>query len=267
MNPEFLRSLGISLPSGLMITSDEGDGGVQPLWLSDEPASAGVWAQIREAHGDSGLWPLLLVPLEHDEEFRPWASGELFPERMSSPESHDPSTVLAQWWKEHTDFDDDDNLSRADRLAVTAPFEQAWPGLAPARETVLDPDEMAAEYAGVFVSERPGARLGLVEAPRGADALAAVGWDGPVNYDDTGKYAAVVRSWEERFGARVVAVGFGTLHLSVAAPPADRDEALAVAAEHFAFCPDNVWQGQHRQALAAYADQLIGVNCWEFWWD
>ena len=52
--------------------------------------------------------------------------------------------------------------------------------------------------------------------------------------------SAVLRDREQRFGARVVAAGFSTLLLSVAAPPTTREKALAVAAEHFAFCPDNV---------------------------
>ncbi|MGV2917029.1 DUF4253 domain-containing protein [Streptomyces alfalfae] len=87
------------------------------------------------------------------------------------------------------------------------------------------------------------------------------------NYDnDTATFSAVVRDWEDRFGVRVVGVGFSTLNLSVAAPPSGLEEALAIAAEHFAFCPDNIWQGAHRD-LAAYAEQLIDLNCWEFWWD
>ncbi|MEU4926195.1 DUF4253 domain-containing protein [Streptomyces yokosukanensis] len=70
--------------------------------------------------------------------------------------------------------------------------------------------------------------------------MAIAGWAGPCNDDnDTAKFSAVVRDWERRFGARVVAAGFSTLHLSVAAPPANEHEALLVAAEHFAFCPDN----------------------------
>jgi hypothetical protein len=46
-------------------------------------------------------------------------------------------------------------------------------------------------------------RLGLVAAERGADALAAAGWSGPLNYtNDTGEISAVVRDWERRFGVR-----------------------------------------------------------------
>lgn len=73
------------------------------------------------------------------------------------------------------------------------------------------------------------------------------------SYDnDTAECSAVVRDWEHRFGARVVAVGFSTLHLSVASPPVEEHEALLVAAEHFAFCPDNIWQGHHRLALTSW---------------
>ncbi|MER6914529.1 DUF4253 domain-containing protein [Streptomyces sp. NPDC000594] len=271
MNLELLRSAGVVLPPGRMITSDEDGGDARPpLWLSDGPDfPLGLWGRIRAVHERSGLWPLLLVPLEGDESFRPWATGELEPGRMSSPDSHDPSALLARWWQCHTHTgDEDDPLAPAARAAVTAPFGRSWPGPARAGGDITNADAEAVEYAEFFASFHARVRLGLVAAARGADALALLGWEGPVNYEgDTGTHAAVVRDWEERFGVRVVGIGFATLHLSVAAPPADREAALAVAAEHFAFCPDNVWQGPRPQSLASYADRLIGANCWEFWWD
>ncbi|MFE1203676.1 DUF4253 domain-containing protein [Streptomyces sp. NPDC058762] len=98
----------LDLPSGRLVTTDEGDGDVQPLWLSDEPATADLWTRMHAEHIHSG----------------------------------------------------------------------------------------------------------------------------PCNYDATAKFSTVVRDWEHRFGARVVAVGFATLRLSVAAPPADERAALLVAAEH-----------------------------------
>ena len=92
-------------------------------------------------------------------------------------------------------------------------------------------------------------------------ALTAVGWDGPLNYDnDTAKFSAIVTSWEQRFGVRVVAVGPATLHLCVAAPPTSTEGALRVAAEHFAFCPDNIWQGHRSNTLSAYAERLVNTT-------
>lgn len=273
MNPELLLPSDIALPPGRMITSDEGDGDVQALWLSDGPVAAELWSRLRAEHHASGLWPLLLDSRSHDtdaDEFRPWGSGELFPERMSATAVHDPAELLATWWRSYTDIDEEhDAPSAADRLPDTAPFGPTWPGRAlHSVGPAADPDDMASAYARDFTARRPQSRLGLVAAARGADALASVGWDGPVNYDhDTAKYSAVVRDWEHRFGARVVAVGPDTLHLSVAAPPTHPGDALLVAAEHFAFCPDTIWQGAHPHTLAAYADRIVGLNSWEFWWD
>lgn len=98
----------------------------------------------------------------------------------------------------------------------------------------------ADEYAALYLSAHPGTRLGLVAAASGAHALSAVGWQGPLNYDnDTGEFAAVVATWQVRFGAR----------------------------EHFAFCPDNVSQGTRPYTVAAYAEGLIGKRASTFWWD
>ncbi|MGV9313636.1 DUF4253 domain-containing protein [Streptomyces sp. NPDC003691] len=260
MNSESLALIDTLLPPGRTITAD----GRPVLWLSDEPAPLGLWKRIRAEHPRTGLWPLLLEALDpRDDDFRPWASDELSPAEMSSPADHDPAALLARWWQEHTGSGDDPLPP-----AVTAPFGQLPPGLAPAAPEGADPGKTADEHADFFASFRDEARLGLVAAASGADALAAVGWTGPVNYDgDTAKFSAVLRSWEERFGARVVAVGFATLHLSVAAPPASGEDALAIAAEHFAFCPDNILQDSRYRGLSAYAEGLVGASSWDFWWD
>ncbi|WP_309115420.1 DUF4253 domain-containing protein [Saccharothrix sp.] len=252
------RSLSVPLPPGRPVAPQD-DAGRPAFWLSDGPAPEGLWSRLREEHPRSGLWPLLLDALDdHDPEYRPWGTGEVAPAEMTSPGAHDPAALLAAWWAEHTDI----STSEPD----TAPFGRTWPGLAPQPPTGADPDRIADGLARQLLTDHPSMRLGLVAADRGADALAAAGWFGPANYtEDTAEISAVLRSWEDRFGARVVGVGFSTLLLSVAAPPTTHDQALAVAAEHFAFCPDNVWQGV--TPLSAYAERLVGDHSWAFWWD
>ncbi|MFI7316963.1 hypothetical protein [Streptomyces venezuelae] len=72
MNLDPLLRPGISLPPGRKITSSEGEGAVQPLWLSNNPISADLFALLRAEHAASGLWPLLLdAPDPHDVDFRP----------------------------------------------------------------------------------------------------------------------------------------------------------------------------------------------------
>jgi hypothetical protein len=263
------RVLPDALPLGRIVRSGDDGTGRPALWMSDEPASERLWAQAYADRSRSGLWPLLLEPLQHDEGFSPWESGELSFEQSTPADIHDPTSLLAKWWADYTSYDpgSDPLMNAVERHAVTAPYGTRWPGLAPDRKLATDPDSMALQYAAHLLSQERPLRLGLVASGRGADALAATGWTGPLNYTgDTGQIAAIVRSWENRFGVRVVGVGFADLYVSVAAPPVTLDEALPVAAEHFAFCPDNIWQGSPH-TLTGYASRLVGINSWEFWWD
>ncbi|MFE0863323.1 DUF4253 domain-containing protein [Streptomyces rochei] len=191
----------------------------------------------------SGLWPLLLDSLNlNDGEFHPWGSGEVFPEQISSPASHASAGLLAQWWATYTAVDEDDILDTDRRLAVTAPFGQTWPGLAPSRETTTNPDQLASEFADAFLAEHPQARLGLVAAASSAEALTAAGWAGP----------ALRQRHREVLHGR----------------PAGERKAPLVAAEHLAFYPDNnIWQGSRPYTLAACAERITGARRWDFWWD
>ncbi|WDZ85204.1 DUF4253 domain-containing protein [Micromonospora cathayae] len=252
-----------ALPPGRLVTPEVG--GPPAYWLSDAPAEAYRWTQLRRNHPETGLWPLLLTGLRSDED-RPWVVGEVSPTRRSAPERHDPAELLAQWWHDGvTDEDEDD----AELGEATAPFGRRWPGLAAPGEPQEPPGDSADGLVD-FLAHEPEffgeARLGLVAATRSADTLAVVGWSGSANHIcNAGQLSAVLRSWEQRYGAQVVAVGFDTLHLSVAAPPTTTEHAVRVAAEHHAFCPDNVHQGSG--SLAAYAEEIRGSNSWSFWWD
>jgi hypothetical protein len=249
------------LPPGRLVASYEGG---DPLyWLSGESAAPGMWARLREVHATSGLWPVLLGGLDLDDA-RPWELGEVFPADMTPAADHDVDAVLAGWWAQQTDPSDDDT-GDDDRAHPLGPYRHGWPGLAPAGTPLGEPEDAADALADWRLAAN--ARLGLVAAERSSDVLWLTGWSGPVNHEgDVGRIAAVVRSWEERFGARVVLVGFDTLELSVAAPPRSVEEALPIAAEHFAFCPDLVWQSG-LDTIPAYAEAIVDVPVWMFWWD
>ncbi|MFI9787923.1 DUF4253 domain-containing protein [Kitasatospora sp. NPDC051984] len=63
----------------------------------------------------------------------------------------------------------------------------------------------------------------------------------------------------------LVQVGFAELELSVGAPPQDHEPALRIAAEHLAFCPDDIFQGVG--TIADYAPGLVNADRWSFWRD
>ncbi|MFI5689865.1 DUF4253 domain-containing protein [Streptomyces sp. NPDC051636] len=253
------RSLGLSLPPGRLIDStDEGPWHEPLLWHAEKQAAPGTWKALGVPAARAGLLPVLVDVGGSGGRPVDW---ELMPGEMTYPGDHDADDVLAEYWED----------SAADEVAeVLAPFGPDWPGLAPAGSTTADPDTRAAQLADSLTDgTRPwfkDPRLALVPARRSADIPAAIGWTGPLNHEnDVARLCAVLRSWEDRFGIRVVGLDFDQLVLSVAAPPATLAEAEEVAAEHFAFCPDNITQGPGD--LRVYAEDLIGEHTWSFWWD
>jgi hypothetical protein len=77
--------------------------------------------------------------------------------------------------------------------------------------------------------------------------------------------SALLRSWEDRFGARVVGFEGATIHVSVARPPATGADASLVALEHILLGDDNHPAGDLN--FADYAESLVGERHWFFWWD
>ncbi|MGW2569697.1 DUF4253 domain-containing protein [Streptomyces sp. NPDC001537] len=248
-----LASLGLRLPPGALVdATDDGPWHEPLLWLADGRAVPGALAALQQSAPAAGLLPVVLdVGAGHGgpEEW------ELVPGEMSYPGDHDAEEVLEELWYECAEDGAD------------------WPGPAAAR-TVGAGADLEAVASAVVDSLLDGGgplkdpRLALVPARRSADIPAAIGWMGPANHEnDVARLCAVLRSWEDRFGIRVVALGFDQLTVSVAAPPTTLAEAEAVAAEHFAFCPDNFLQGADT-TLAAYAEQqLLDQPAWHFWWD
>lgn len=276
------RALGLELPPGRLIdATDEGPWHEPLLWHAEAPAAPGDWATLGSAPRAAGLLPLLIDVGGGQGAPEEW---ELMPEETSYPGDHDADEVLAGYWEEYAEDELEADADYPGKEAVTELFGEAkefaetiaphgvqWPGLAPATAPGADADDRATEVAdslaggGSWLKEP---RLALVPARRSADIPAAIGWSGPVNYEgDVARLCAVLRSWEDRFGIRVVALTFDQLVLSVAAPPTTAAEAEAVAAEHFAFCPDNITQGESETLRAYAADEVLGRRVWSFWWD
>ena len=141
---------------------------------------------------------------------------------------------------------------------MSAPFCARFPGVAPAVEEELDLELMP---RAVFQYTRD-ARIGLVPAARPADILPRLGW---CTQSITGsELAAVLRSWEDRFGARLLEVGFDEIRLLVSRPPQTLEAAQRIAAEHFAFA-DEAHKGPGYVSEIARA--ILNNPFWDFWWD
>ena len=276
------RVLDVDLPPGGLVVPQDSAAGTGPAyWLSDEPAGPDLWARLHRAHARSGLWPVFASASSFDEE-QPWVAGEVDPQPVAGIDRLNPAEVMEGLWtawingEHHLLPAEDDPREMAgafrvareddDGFAELQPFGRRWPGLAPAAESGQEPDEAAGQY--VRGTDDGTSRIMLVAAARSADVLTAVGWGGAVNYTmDMFLLSSVLRSWEDRFGARLIEVGSDTLHLAVAAPPVTTGHSEHVAAEHFAFCPDNIVQSLAPTIRAYAAEQVQAKAGWSFWWD
>ena len=111
----------------------------------------------------------------------------------------------------------------------------------------------------------PPAPIALVPARRPADVLPTVGWRTIDRFPTSLPVAAVLRSWEARFGARLLDVGPGAqIRLLVERPPHSTEAAQRVAAEHFAFCDECAGQGLHD--IPAIAASLVDAPVWTCRW-
>ncbi len=187
------RSLGLRLPPGRLIdTTDDGAWHEPLLWHAEQSASSGNWTALGATAGRAGLLPVLVDLGGSQGGPSQW---ELMPAEMSYPGDHDAEEVLAQYWQE------------------CAADGEEWPGLAAPGTLTADPDARAAQIADTLAEQGASwfrsPHVALVPARRSADVPAAVGWSGPADHEnDTARLCAVLRSWEDRFGIRVVGLGF-----------------------------------------------------------
>ena len=266
----------VALPAGVHIVS--GYGTRQPVaWATMEPVPEPdkIWAALSAAHPQTGLVPFLLegmYPKDPSSTQRPWDEGEFEdPADLTELERLDAAALLECWWNGRLEPLAEGQEEDPGRILTRLPFGRQFPGLAPAEIRPRDPRELQLALAW---SRRP-ARIGLAVADRPADVLARIGWMGAANWHPTPlPITAVLRSWEDRFGARLLQIGFATIRLLIERPPRTADAALRLAAEQYVFC-DECQHGESEMGTAVpglgtvpgLALCVLNVPAWTFWWD
>ena len=263
-------AFGLDPPPGRMVR-ETADGVLDEpiLWISDGRPDPGLWRSVHASHERTGLWPLMLGESRY-EPGGPWTTAKLSPGLIkSAPGDHDPAALLARWWSDYTGVGENgDSLTPGQRLAITAPFGDRWPGLAPGGTVEEDAAVRPAEFADVLIEDSwlTAPRLGLAASARGADAPADLGWGGPLNYEnDTATYSAVLRSWEDRSvpGRRPRILRPVPQRLRPAARPRPR---VARRRGTFRVLPRQHLAVQDGHAHR-YAESITGRAWWSFWWD
>jgi hypothetical protein len=215
----------LELPDGRLITSFDNPDAGPVAWLSTgEGDQATLWVRLAGRFAATGLWPVV-VETQAGDASRPWEAGE-----FGGP---------------------------------TGPVGEAGQVLGPRGVEV--PARVSHTRLVELRSPSWAAQILLVPVTRPADVPAQVGWDGPVNHElDGADISAVLRSWEDRFGAVLTGLGFDTLTLTVTHPPTEPAEIRQVMGEVYAFCPDIVDQGIGE---ISGLDPMVRGKEWTFWWD
>lgn len=260
---QFERNL-LDLPAGRLFNS-----GSSVVWLSEErlPDASDLWLRLSKAQDGAGMFPFLASGHEDIRLTPPTARAERV----------DVDVLFATYWDAYLRFLQRSGLDKPHRddlsgdavppLEDPGPPYETWPGIASPTKPHADPEERA--RAGVFrlaplFQQSP--YVGLVDAPRSADIPGLLGWQHAGGHIPLNELCGVLRSWEDRFGARLLGFEGATLHLSVASPPTSLEHSTRVALEHMLFCPDSVYLSSAR-IFPAYAESVRGARLWTFRWE
>lgn len=206
------------------------------FWISDNDLDAETWTALVAAFPETGLWPVGLRYLGlGGDGGRPWRSDQdvFFPEPVSD---EDVLELLSAW-------------------SPLGPLEQLAPG------RIAGATPMPRPF-GLDIEDGP---IALVPVTRPADVVARLGWIVGANYGHSAPTtSALLRSWEDRFGVYVTAIGFDELYLTASRPPQDLVSAQLLALEHYAWCPTLL---EFDVPIDEYAVSLVGADDWYCWWD
>ena len=160
------------------------------------------------------------------------------------------------------------NLSHADSINAARALRRAWrttglfrSGPFPGIAAGADDARLTVQPFGDLVEESwaesapPGGWIMmLVPVNRPADLYSVLGTE-TTEYHSDAEATAILRSWEERFGAVPSVLTPSTLDLEVGAPPPTAEDARRLAAEHAAFGPPEEWEG-----IDALAEELRSTS-------
>lgn len=262
--------LGSLILSGRRVGATSGSG--EPVaWITDEPVPVAgrIWLALSAMAAETGLQPVLNVASGYG---NPPEAVFFAPCDVTALDQMSASEILAGLWAQKAVVIEDGRaLEEGDpgfdpTLAEQyQPFSQQFPGLAPASGGVLTIAETL--HA---VDSLPAAHVCLGPASRAADLAAVVGWVATDAWPSALPVSAVLRSWEDRFGARLIQMGPGAeIRLLVGRPPRTTAAAQAITAELWAFC--DAWVDQYHEieltAIPEIVPHVLNGAIWGFWWD
>lgn len=225
-----LREAGLDVPKMHQLVRR----GESSIWAFGVRASQALawWLEIRQSAERTGWMPVLLGAPEE------WRDGG-----------------------EAIVHEGDDELARAVGIDAAALLhDKAAEAGEPARGVPILPRRGDTDFA---TPQRDGL-VGLVETDAGWKIPGLFPWAGSTNWELYGaEHAAILKRWHRQWEAELVAMTYDVLELYVPAPPS-AEEAMKVAGEAYAYCPDLLDSGV--PTLEDLAEHMIKSKAWYFRW-
>jgi len=214
-----------------------------PTYLLRVPAAQALaqWEVLRSLVSETGYWPVIGW-----DRFKqpPWE------EEMVQDILEEGSHIDIQQWLEqeetHMRIDEEDVRRHAD--APPAPFDFRLPH-------------------GRFTNTLPPlVPIALVPTAHFWEAPAYLPVQGNEWDPSNAVQVAMMKYWNERWGAELVAMAPSTVEMRVLRPPTTWEEAFTLAKEQYIYAPDVVdqWLGGN---FATLVKTLRNGRVWLFWWD
>ena len=250
---------------------------VAVLVLPDD-TTASLYPQLLADFPNQGFWPTLAHPQDPQNPWYPWVDGDLV-----EPSTHlifsnlrdfyrtagvdyftRPTATNPQLLADPESLTDDEWLE--EEFWNGLEFPPPIPDVTAAFFDSLSPIPHHTAAAHPPTPEEPAALL-ITPTHRPADVPAAVGWLGACNYDFAGHHiSAVLRSWEDRFGAILTSLDSQDMTLTIPPLALTDDERTLLTLEHYFFCRsliDDATTFGHQSAALATSDAQQWVFHWE----
>lgn len=219
-------------------------------------SAVSAWGALREARGHTGLHPVIVGDARSVALLREGLaeSTESVEEILGAASEIDPEHVLGE--------------RRAERVSTES-------GPVPHEEWDEEDERITEEHAAEMTimagrdvlsgEPLPEVAIALLPTRDGWTAPAWLGFGGWNECPAPAEHVALMRRWNERWGAEVVSVRSDAIEACIAEAPHDVEVARALAEEHYAYAADIVDQGTG--SIERLAASLAGGRVWFFWWD
>ncbi|MHA3774939.1 DUF4253 domain-containing protein [Verrucomicrobiota bacterium sgz303538] len=225
---------------------------MQIIKIPGKDALTELYKRIAD-HPDTGVWPVILGDedavdlIEETQEMN--ADDEASEEEViRAGAAIDAATWLAKVAGEQYE---DDEYQGAE--------EGEWPAGPVAPMGIITHQDI---LSGKPLDE---VTMGLFRVDESWKVFAKLAWGNWNACPAAEEHCAVHAYWGRKYGSQVVSVTGDIVQCIVANPPRDRNAAMALAREQYAYCGDIVDQGC--ETLANLAASLLGAKVWYFWWD